>query len=246
MHLERIFFIRSDRLGEFILSLPAIKLIKENYPTSKIFLLAKKDNINLVKRSGFIDYFFEYKEDFFKGLKGSFRLANILKKEKIDCVISLNPKKEFHFASFLGGVSIRVGYDRKWGFCLNKKISDKKYLENKHEIEYNIDLVQLICKRVFIPQVELPIDKKESLNFLKKEIDLEKDYIVLYPFTSSIFKKIERSFWINLINHIRREIRKDIVLIGHEEEVGESRILEEKSNVINPVGSLSIKNLAAF
>jgi ADP-heptose:LPS heptosyltransferase len=127
--IKNFLFIRSDRLGEFLLSLPAIKLVRINYPQSKIYLLARKENIKLIKDIYFIDYFLEYKEDIFESYKGAFELSNsILKKENIDCVISLNPKKAFHFASFLAKVPLRVGYDRKWGFCLNRKIKDKKYL----------------------------------------------------------------------------------------------------------------------
>lgn len=242
MPLERIFFIRSDRLGEFILSLPAIKLVKENYPASKIFLLAKKDNIDLVKKIGFIDYFFEYKEDFFEGLRGSFRLADILKKEKIDCVISLNPKKEFHLASFLARVPKRVGYARKWGFCLNLKIMDRKFLEEKHEVEYNIELVSLICKKVFIPKVEFFVEDV-SLDRVKKKLKLYKRYFVFHPFSSDERKKINKNFWFLLLERVKKI--EEVVVIGSQDEYSESKVFEERG-AINLTGDLDINQLTSF
>ena len=161
MKIERIFIIRSDRFGEFLLNLPAIELIKKNFPKSTTYLLAQKQNVELIKGVDFVDRFIEYKSGYFSGFKGSLRLAAILKKEKIDCFVALNSKKEFHFAAYLAGVPLRIGYARKWGWCLNKKIEDKKHLEDKHEVEYNFsiphesigDYTKVTVK--FMPEVDL-------------------------------------------------------------------------------------------
>lgn len=198
--MKKILFIRSDRFGEFLLSLPAIKLVKINYPQSKVYLLARKDNLKLIEGINFIDCFLEYKKDTFLGYKGAFRLAKILKRERIDCCIILNSKKEFHLASFLGGIPLRVGYDRKWKFCLNKKIKDNKFLADKHEVEYNIDLVSLICKKSFIPDISFPVDERNSIDFLKNNLDLSCKYLVIHPFSSNFFKRIDYEFWSELVS----------------------------------------------
>jgi heptosyltransferase-2 len=244
--LKNIFFIRSDRLGEFLLSLFSIKLVKENYPYTKIYLLARKENIELVKGISFIDYFFEYKEDYFKGIKGAFHLAKLLRRENVDCIIILNPKKEFHFASFIAGVPLRVGYDRKWGFCLNKKIEDKKFLQKKHEVKYNIELVSLVCKEVFIPQIDLPVEKKDSLGFLKSDLDIEKDYFVIHPFSSHSSKKVEDQFWMKLTKELKEKFNKEIVLIGAREDIKEANVFATKMSVRSIVGKLNLKELATF
>jgi heptosyltransferase-1 len=244
--MKNILCIRSDRLGEFLLNLPAIKLIRINYPGSKIYLFAKKENIELIKDIDFIDYFLEYKEDVFCGWKGVWKLANILKREELDCVVSLNPKREFHLASFLAKVPLRLGYDRKWGFCLNKKIKDEKYLGEKHEVEYNIDLVSLICSEVFIPEVEVPVDGKETLEFLKQDLDISQKYFVIHPFTSNPLKKIEDDFWANLVRLMKEKFKQSIVLIGEENERQESDLLSERLRVKNLAGKLTLRNLASF
>jgi ADP-heptose:LPS heptosyltransferase len=244
--MKKILFIRSDRFGEFLLSLPAIKLVRINYPQSIFFLLAQKNNIELIKGIDFIDHFLEYKTDLFSGYKGAFYLASILKKEKFDCVIILNPKKEFHLASFLAKVPIRVGYDRKWGFCLNKKIKDRKYLQDKHEVEYNMDLVSLICKDRLRPGIDIPIDEEDSLDFLKNIIGLNRKYFVIHTFSSNPLKKIDYEFWKTLILRLRNKFKDDIILIGERNEEEEGRILEERLGIKSIVGRLSLRNLATF
>lgn len=243
---KNILFIRSDRFGEFLLSLPAIKLVKMNYPESRISLLAKKENIELVKGVDFVDSFLEYHEAEFAGYSGAFRLARLLKKERVDYVICLNPKKEFHLASFLARIPLRLGYDRKWGFCLNKKIEDKKFLADKHEVEYNIELVKFICKEAFAPKVELIVDNRDTLDFLKEEIDLGKDYIVIHPFTSNPAKEIEHAFWNNLTVEIKKNCNREILVIGGPQEREESIEFAKHIQAKNVTGRLSMRNLAAL
>jgi ADP-heptose:LPS heptosyltransferase len=244
--MYKILFVRSDRLGEFLLSLYAIKLTKLNYPQSKIYLLAQKFNIELIRDIDFIDYFLEYKNDRFCGYRGAFRLAKLLKKEKFDCIVILNPKKEFHLACFLANIPLRVGYGRKWGFCLNRKIEDKKFLEEKHEVEYNIDLVSLICKKVTIPEVNLPVDGKEILFFIKDELDLDEKFFVIHPFSSNSKKKMDNGFWLELIKKIKDNFKREVVLIGAQQEKEESLEFERKAKIKNLTGRLTLKNLATF
>ncbi len=244
--MKKILFIRSDRFGEFLLSLYAVKLTRLNYPNSIIYMLAGKENIELTKDVDFIDYFLEYKEDVFRGYKGSWRLGRLLRKERIDCVVILNPKKEFHLASFLAQVPLRVGYNRKWGFCLNKRIEDAKYLCKKHEAEYNIDLVSLICKDTFVPHLELPVEPLESLGFLGRELSLNDKYIVIHPFSSHSLKEIEREFWQRLIKRIKGKTRLKPVIVGAKDDKEESIEIQKDFDVLNLVGKLTLRNLAAF
>jgi len=244
--IKNIFFIRSDRLGEFLLSLYAVKLVKLNYPDSKIYLLAKKDNIELVRGIDFVDYFFEYEDCAFDGFRGAFNLSSILRKERIDCVISLNPKKEFHLASLFSLAKLRIGYNRKFGFCLNRKIKDEKYKGIKHEVEYSLDLMRLLCKDIYAPKIDLAIDSSDTLRALGSVFDLTRKYVIIHPFTSNPSKKIEDDFWVSLVNRLKDSCAKNIVVIGSKDEMNESAELAEKLKIDNLTGKLSLRNLATF
>jgi ADP-heptose:LPS heptosyltransferase len=244
--MKRILFIRSDRFGEFLLSLPAVKLVKENFPQSQIYLLAQRDNLELVRGVNFINRFIEYKQCLFNGYRGALRLAIILRRNKIDCVIIQNPKKEFHLAALLAAVPLRVGYDRKWRFCLNKKIEDNKFLEKKHEIEYNIDLVKSLCKNVFIPDIDFPQLPEKNFMFLNQVLDINKKYIIIHPFTSNPVKKVKSSFWRELINELKNNFDKEIILLGSRGEKKEAEFLSRECGVKNLAGYMGLKTLSGF
>ena len=219
--MEKILFLRCDRLGEFLLSLPAIKLVRENYPQARICLMAAHENIDLAKNLDFIDFFYDY-DKCYRGYRGALKLAKFFKKEQFDCVVALHPQKEFHLASFLAGVAVRVGYNRKCGFCLTHTIPDEKYQVLKNEVEYNIDLVKLICPRVFLPKVRLSPDLNGDISFLKDKVDLSKKYIVLHPFTSYSEKFIGDEFWRVFSQAVRARLGCESVIIG---SAGEKKTL---------------------
>ncbi|MDD5194108.1 MAG: glycosyltransferase family 9 protein [Candidatus Omnitrophica bacterium] len=244
--MRNIVFIRSDRLGEFLLSLYALKLVRINQPQARVHLIAQKENLELIRGIDCVDNYVEYNERIFSGFSGAFRLAAMIRKTACDCVIVLNPKKEFHLAAWLSGSPIRAGYRRKWGFCLNKKIEDLKFQGVKHEIEYNLDLIKPICEKFFIPEVNLSVDSQGSLEFLKPTFNLDKKYVVIHPFTSHGQKKIVNDFWLKLINALTACGITDIALVGGANEVQESREFEGITKVKNFVGKLSLRNLAAF
>jgi len=244
--IKKILLIRTDRFGEFLLSLYAAKLVRENYPKSVIYLMAAKENIELVKGLDYINEFIGWEKNSFSGNSAILRLASFMKKEKIDCVVSLNAKKEIHVASSLAHVAVRVGYDRKWGFCLNRKIEDKKGLEKKHEIEYDIELVNQICKKSFVPNLEFPVDGPECLESLKGSIDLNKKYIVMHPFTSHTPKKIEYEFWKAFTDRVKKDMATELVLVGDRDEREESVELERKLGIHNLTGKLSLREFACF
>lgn len=245
--IKKAFFIRFDRLGEFILSLPAIKLFRDNYKDSEIYLMARRENIDIIRGVDFIDYFIEFKDDYFRGQKGIINLIRLFKKEQIDCVVNFVPKKEFHLASFIAGVPLRVGYNRKWGFCLNRKIQDRKFLCEKHEVEYNIDLMRLICHSIFIPKIDIPVENITSRIKHNLRLGLKEKYIVIHPFSSSFSKKAPFSFWMRLVDRFRKILPNiKIVVIGAKYDEKESEQFVKYIKIESLVGQLNLKDLMGF
>ena len=89
------------------------------------------------------------------------------------------------------------------------------------------------------------MDRKESLEFLKGNIDFSKQYIAIHPFTSNFLKKIDRQSWRNLSWELRRN-NFALALIGSGEEKQEATGLASEMGAVNLAGSLSLRNLAAF
>ena len=59
---KNILIVRTDRIGDVILSLPLAEIVKRKYPDCKITFLVRKYTSSLVKDNPFIDHVLLLKE----------------------------------------------------------------------------------------------------------------------------------------------------------------------------------------
>jgi len=60
---HKILFLRIDRIGDAIVTLPFLRDLKLNYPDLEIHVIASKRNYSYFTDTGYIDKLFEYTED---------------------------------------------------------------------------------------------------------------------------------------------------------------------------------------
>jgi ADP-heptose:LPS heptosyltransferase len=243
MKMTHVLFIHSERIGEFLLSLPAIKIFRANHPETKIYLMANKENIELIRQVDFIDYFVDCAE-YYQSKRGTWKLAKFFKAEKIDAVFAFSAKKYFNCAAWLARLPLRVGYNKAMGFFLNKKLEDTRHLELKHESQYVIDLVRPFCPDLELRPIDIPVMAKTNLEFLK--VDLDKKYIFIHPFSDDQNKQVDVIFWLELIRMIKANLNQEIVLIGSASDKSEAKYYQEKGGMHNVAGKLRLSELAAF
>lgn len=143
MAIKNILAVRNDRFGEFLLNIPAFRALKKSYAGAKLTLLVNPCVQELARCIDFVDEVIAWENTRHK-FSQIYRFSRDLKARDFDLCVIFNPSKELNIISFLAGIPIRVGYNRKWGILLTKKTEDKKYLGQKHEIEYNLELLSLI------------------------------------------------------------------------------------------------------
>lgn len=251
MNINKILLIRSDRFGEFILTLPAMHAIRESFPKAEITLIANPYSAQLVKGSPDIDKIIEYGDPAQGSSMPAFRLIAKLRRIKFDAAVIFNPKKEFNILVFLAGIPVRVGYDRKWGFLLNKKIPDRKHLGLKHEVECNLDLASLLGIEVRQAVFSLGVEKTDAdyiEGIFNREGLVGSLLIAIHPWTSDPLKQWPIENFISLINKIKGRMNLRVILIGGKEEVplAQAFIKEPGIDIINLVGKISLRQLAAL
>ncbi|TAM36245.1 glycosyltransferase family 9 protein [bacterium] len=197
MPVKNILVIRDDRFGEFLLNIPALRALKERYPAADLTLAVKADVRELAQCVEYSDRVIVWDDDFRRSLR----------KQRFDICVVLDPTKEAHWQAFFAGIPIRVGYNRKWGFLLTRKIEDNKSLGLKHEVEYNLDLVGLVEAKTN--------DKSLSLGKLPTHTDPEyAGAIAIHPYTSDPLKQWPIERFMELARRIAREMKVKVVLVG--------------------------------
>lgn len=249
--LKNIVIIRTDRIGEVLLSTVAVDAIKEAYPDATISFVTSEYSRPLVEGSGDVAEILTAHIGDRKGwLREARRLGAQLKSKKFDAAVVMNPHKAIHLACFLAGIPIRVGYDRKWGFLLNKKIEDKRHEGAKHEIEYTGDLLRLLGVERAPKGPKLKIDPaaENEIKELTANIDTDKPVIAVHPGSSNPAKMWAGDNYAELIDKIKTECDSEIVVIGSEDEKLTAEAIIDKSGIKahNLAGKFDLKELAAF
>lgn len=248
MEIHKILAVRNDRFGEFLLTIPAICALKQNFPNSRLTLAVDPYVQPIAKRIAVVDEVatWENRKHTFSEIV---RFSQTLKQERYGLCVIFNPSKEFNIISFLAGIPLRIGYNRKWGFLLNRRIEDKKCAGLKHEVAYNLDLLQVLGKNFDSLGIQFPLEIKpeDFSQKLKDEIEAGNDnFIVLHPWASNKEKEWPIEHFKELTLRLYAQTKIKFVLIGGKEEAKRAENFPSEVPVVNLVGKTTLIELAAL
>ncbi|MFC1804527.1 glycosyltransferase family 9 protein [Candidatus Omnitrophota bacterium] len=220
--VKNILVVRNDRFGEFLLNIPALRALRENFPKARIIAAVDPYVMGLAERVPFIDQVIGW------GTRGNgffakIGLIRVLQKIRPDIAVILNPSKELNLATFSAGIPVRVGYDRKWGFLLNRKIKDRKHLGEKHEVEYNLELVSLLGAATEDSSLLISIEDTLIDDLLKSfNISGQAGLVALHPWTSDPAKQWPQERFRELAGRLSGVDDLKLLIIGGREAKSES------------------------
>ena len=240
--IRRILCIRTDRIGEFLLTIPAIEQLKRTFPLARITLLAQTSNITLMHSTPCIDAWMEYE----RMPKTPWGLAAVLKKEKFDLAVAFHPHKLFHQALFLAGIPHRAGYAHKWGFLLNIPGQETELFRHAHEVERNLLLLNPRHATDKIPAPRLPWNERNNLYHILEEHGVRSlaPFVIIHPFTSNPQKEVPFRFWEKVIDRVIGN-GQTALLIGQEHEYQNSLFRNiKKPGMVSLAGRLELRATA--
>jgi heptosyltransferase-2 len=178
----RILIIRTDRIGDVLLSTPAVKAVRDAHPNAHIAMMVRPYVEDVVDGNPYLDEVILYdKDNNEKGILGSLRFIAGLRRKRFDLAIVLHPTIRSNMIPFLAGIPERAGYDKKWGFLLTKRLKDTKHYGEKHEIDYNFDVLRSVGIVANDRTLCMPI-KPEYDRVVERFMDLadlgNKDFVV--------------------------------------------------------------------
>jgi ADP-heptose:LPS heptosyltransferase len=246
---KNILVIRNDRFGEFLLNIPAIKALKQRFPASRIVLAVDPYVEPLAKAVPYVDEVVPWKSGK-HGIFDTIAFSRKLKRYGFDMAFVMNPSKDSNLALFMAKIPERFGYARKWDFLLTKTIKDRKAGEEKHEVEYNLDLVALVGAATDDKSISLNIPKTGFANPGMERISIPglsdgKKPIAIHPWTSDEVKQWPVERFRELALRIAKELGREVVIVGAGTGLGKSEqfnYLHDK--ISNMTGKTTLPELA--
>ena len=134
-----ILVIQTAFIGDAILTLPLIQVLKRQYPESSIDVLGVPRTAEIFAHHSAIANFIPFdKRGRDKGIRGLWRLRTKLLHQKYDLIIVPHRSLRSALLTWLLQPSMSIGFDRSAGGCLFKNIV--RYNPSSHEIERNLSL----------------------------------------------------------------------------------------------------------
>jgi lipopolysaccharide heptosyltransferase II len=218
----RILIVRTDRIGEVLLSTALVDAVKKHIPDAHVSFATSPVAHDLMLCKPGLDHIETFDTGDNVSLLDTIKFAGRLRKHKYDVAIVLNSHKYSHLAVFLAGIKIRIGFNRKWPGFLTHRFIDNRGQEKMHEIEYSLELLQpLDIRETFIhPSLTVPEAAKQSVKelFAKHNIDASKKNVIIHPGSNFEYKRWPMEYYTQLIDRMYYRDDVNFLLIGTKEE----------------------------
>ncbi|HQP10116.1 MAG TPA: glycosyltransferase family 9 protein [Candidatus Omnitrophota bacterium] len=250
---ENILIVRTDRIGDVVLTMPSVKALREAYPQARISILVAPATRDLVDGNICLDeVLVDDRRREHKGLTGFLRLVAMIRRKRFDCALVLHTKKRTNLTCFLAGVPVRIGYkNNKFGFLLTRPIADTRQKGEKHEAQYCLDVLKEIGVISHDLDIDLPV-KEDAVRWAERVLIehhvAESDRLVaIHPGASDPAKQWPESRFLDLSNRLVEKYRAKIIMIGAADikEISGTIVSGVKGDVIDLTGRTTVGQLAA-
>lgn len=183
---KRILIVRTDRIGDVLLTLPMAHALKHHIPSAHISMLIRCYTAELVEHDTAVDDVVYYDDG--KGLLPVHSLVRALRGRKFDVVFHTYPRFRAALITWLAGIPVRVGTGYRWySFLFNRRIFEHRKNAERHELEYNLNLLTALGYPANAappsPALEVSGAASEKVHSLLRESGIEREdrIVILHP-----------------------------------------------------------------
>ena len=152
----KILVVRNDKLGDFLVSLPAYACIKKNLSDATVLALIGNYTRDIAELCPYIDEtVVDPGRD--NGLGATLQLARDLKNYRLDAVVTLFSTGHTGVAVWLAGIPYRLAPATKIAqLAYNHRLKQRRSLSVKPEYEYNLDLARQFLADMGVESIKKP------------------------------------------------------------------------------------------
>lgn len=252
---KNILIVRTDRVGDVVLTTPAIRALRGAYPHSRISILVAPRTRDLVEGNPDLDeVLVDDRGKEHKGPFGFLKLVYCLRQKKFDLAIIFHTKKRTNLTCFLAGIPSRIGYkNNKLGFLLTHPLRDTRHEGKKHEVQYCLDVLQeLGITAATHWDLYVPV-KKEAEQWVEQfcrehRISAQDRLIAIHAGASDPSRRWPEERFADLIDKLIEDYSGKIVIIGTADirKINREIISLAHHPVLDLTGMMTISQLVSL
>ena len=249
---KNILLVRTDRIGDVVLSLPLAEAIKKKFPNCKATFLVKSYTFELVNNHPFIDDVLTLDE--VDGIPTVFSNVQKIKSKNFDSCIVVYPTFRIAMILFLTGIKNRIGTGyRSYSFFFTKKIYEHRKYAERHELQYNLNLLKVfgIDEQLKFGETDFHLQisedgKKDVQQFFQNNnIDKSKPLIIVHPGSGGSAVDLPLAKMKQLVEKLLTlDVKIFITGSTSEKDICQSLVVNER--IVNAAGLFSLPSLVAL
>ncbi len=241
---RRIGVVRTDRLGDMILTLPLVAALRARFPEASIELISRRYVSDVVEGIAEINAIHYIDDQSF---------AYILQEQVFDALFFPRPVLSEVWAALRAGVSLRVGSAYRWYSALfSFRMKEHRKNARRHEAEYNVRMLDVLTGDHSAVKLLAPIVQHEALanvdTLLRESGIAEADkFIVIHPGSGSSAQEWSPQHFGECAAALSRSHGLKVVVSGTQVEMEKCQTaMQFCPSAVNLCGKLSLSQMIAL
>jgi lipopolysaccharide heptosyltransferase II len=251
---EKFLVVRTDRMGDVILSLPVLEAIKSVFPKSHVAIMVSPYTQEVLANNPHLDdIIIDDHKNVNRGLGGYFRLVKEIRSRKFDVCVLLHPTLRLALILFLSGIRYRIGTGyRFYQIFFNRKLYQHRKKNLKHQSDYDMDMLQPlgIKARRILPKVYLSKSEEDLADRILEDFAIEEDdlLVAVHPGSGNSSLNLPIKRFAQAADSLIEDVRAKVVITGTKEEKGLADLMEGymRNKPINLAGRTNLRQLVSL
>lgn len=252
--LQRILVVRTDRIGDVLLSTPVLSVLREHRPTGYLSIMVNPYTCEVVDgHPALNEILVDDITGRHRGIRGFIRLIRDIRIRRFDTIIVLHPTFRLAVLGFLAGIPLRVGSGyRAYSLLFNHRIYEHRKDASQHEVDYNLHLLSGLGMSTSHAKPQITVTEaarhKMTTRLAQWGVLPHESLIVLHPGSGGSARRWPGSSFAALADQLASEADVRVILTGGttERDLVEEVIRQMKTRPITLVGETTIKELTAL
>ena len=228
----KILFIRIDRIGDLVLSTPALRALKQAFPHSLLVVLASPSNKLLLLNNPYVDTVFVYDQK--KGLSDKIGIIKQLRSYSFDLAVDPYPDYELRTAliALLSGAKKRIGY-ASYGREAFFNIEAPQIKKDQHFVDLTLGILKSLGIKANDKKPEIFLtedEKKWARNWLKKGGAGGKPIVGIHPGGYYETQRWLPERFAAVANDFKKSGYLDVIMFGGP---GDEGLVDRISSMVN-------------
>jgi predicted lipopolysaccharide heptosyltransferase III len=238
----KILLLQLKRIGDLIMTTPAIEALRKNFPQARITLVVSRECAELLPAISSAD----------RTLVANRNLRDVavfltVAREKFDYCIDFTQSDRSALLAFLSRAQKRVAAHRVKDNSGNRARVYNEFtklrLKEMHTLDYNLALLEPLgignASRAL--HLEVPRSAREKAELLLEIAKIGNPFIIFHPGSARAEKFWDARRWADVIGHVRSNRRINCVLTGGGAALEQKHLSEIKARLRRPLIDLSRK-----